>query len=204
MNTNNKWIVLLTAAINTNNNIKDIETRKIIYSNQIGNWLTKTTIPIFVIESTGYGFPNLNHDRLIKITTKLPQMASSSQSEAASISYALNEMKDDEHFKNCSHILKVTGRYFLDNIENILKQIKPNLDVYLQIHKNHSIRWQNTEYYGIKKELIESFIETVLNIGIMEHQFYDFILSNNLKKQDIGPFKNNIRRGGDNLLINPL
>jgi hypothetical protein len=157
---------------------------------------------IFVIESTGYGFPKLNHDRLIKITTKLPKMISSSQSEAASISYALNEMKDNEYFKNCSYILKVTGRYFLNNIENTLKNITPNLDVYLQIHKTNN--WQNTEYFGIKKELFKPFIETVLEIGIMEHKFYDFISSNRLKKQNIGPFKNNIRRGGDNLLINPL
>lgn len=207
MDTNNKWVVLLTTAININNDINDIndiENRKIIYSNQIGNWLTKTNMHIFVIESTGYGFPKINHDRLIKITTKLPKMASSSQSEAASISFALNEMKDNAYFKNCSHVLKVTGRYFLNNIENKLKSIKPDLDVYLQIHKNHDIKWQNTEYYGIKKELFNPFIETVLNIGIMESKFYNFILSNNLKTQNLLPSKNNIPRGGDKLIINPL
>ena len=203
MNTN-KWAVLLTTAVNINNDIQDIKNRKIIYSNQIGNWLTKTNMYIFVIESSGYGFPKLCHDRLIKITTKLPKMCSSSQSEAASMLYAINEMKDNEHFKNCSHILKVTGRYFLDNIENVLKNTISNLDVYLQIHKNHTIKWQNTEYYGIKKELIEPFINTVLEIGTMEAKFYDFILSNNLTAQNIGPFKNNIRRGGDKLLIKLL
>jgi hypothetical protein len=198
----NKWIVLLTTAVNVNNQENDIENRKIIYSNQIKNWLTKTNMHIFVVESTGCGFPKLNHDRLTIITTNLPKMNSSSQSEAASISYALNKIKDNEHFKNCSHILKVTGRYFLNNIENTLKNITPNLDVYLQIHKIKN--WQNTEYYGIKKDLINPFIETVLENGLMEHKFDDFILSNNLTSQKIGPFKNNIPRGGDNLLINLL
>ncbi len=195
------WIVLLTTAVNLNNDVNDIKKRKIIYSNQIGNWLTKTNMHIFVVESSGYGFPQLNHDRLTKITTKLPKMKSSSQSEAASILYALNEIKDNEHFKNCSYILKVTGRYFLDNIENTLKNITPNLDVYLQIHK--SFKSQNTEYYGIKKELLKTFMETVLD-GEMEQKFYDFILLNRLKEQNIGPFKNYIRRGGDNALFNPL
>lgn len=204
METQNKWIVLLTTAVNINNDKKDIKNRKIIYSNQIGNWLTKTNMHIFVIESTGVGFPKLNHDRLTKITTKLPKIQSSSQSEAASILYALNEMNNNIVFKNCTHILKVTGRYFFDEIKNNLQNIKPNLDVYLQIHKNDSIKWQHTEYYGIKKELLKTFLESVLEDGLMEHKFYDFILLNNLSKQIIGPFKNNIPRGGDKLIINPL
>ena len=200
----NNWIVLLTTAVNINNDQNDIEKRKIIYSNQIGNWLTQTNMNIFVVESTGYGFPKLKHDRLVILKTNLPKCGSSSQSEAQSISYALNQIKDNEYFKNCSHILKVTGRYFLYNIENKLKHTKPDLDVYLQIHKNDIIKWQNTEYYGIKKQLFEPFINTVLNCGFMEHKLYEFILLNKLKTQIIGPFKNNICRGGDNMLLNPL
>lgn len=196
----NKWIILLTTAIHVNG---ESEYRKKIYKKQILNWLYYTNYYIYVIESTGVNL-NIKHERLKYVSFHLPKLASSSQSEATSILYILNSIKNDPVYINCTHILKVTGRYFLHNINSVLNNSIQDLDVYLQHHCNHSIKSQNTEYFGIRKMLMENFLLTVVNEGLMEHKFYEFILKNKLSFTRIGPFINNIARGGDKQVIHYL
>ena len=198
--TPNKWISLLTTAVNVNG---ENNYRKKLYETQILRWLNNTNYYIYVVESTGVHL-NIAHERLKIVSFKLPKLASSSQSEAHSMLHMLDEIKDDANFTECTHILKVTGRYFLQNINVVLNNCGDDLDVYLQHRCNHVIKWQNTEYYGIRKTLVESFLSTVLNIGLMEHKFYEFISKNKLTFNRIGPFKNNIIRGGDKIIIRNL
>jgi hypothetical protein len=203
----NKWIILITTAVD---NLvcpfseAQKEYRKNLYSKQIHRWINETKYDIVVVESSGYEFPDIQHERLHKINfiidNKLP---SSSQYEAVSILYALDKINDSEFYNNCSHILKVTGRYFLNDIENVLNKTEQHKDLYTQIHCNHVIKWQNSEYYGIKKELYHSFAEKIKNEPIlMEHGLYTFSSDKNI--QHIGPFLNDVARGGDNMLIKNL
>ena len=196
----NNWIILLTTAVsNINNSIKDTEYRKKLYTNRILKWLKYTNYTIVVVESSGYNFPDINNNRLYKINFKFDkELPSSSQYEAQSILYALNAIKDTDFYKKCSHILKVTGRYFLKDIEqHLYLEYK---DLYLQKHRVDT--WQNTEYFGIKKELFPIFLETVKDLGFIENKIWDF--SNTVSYCHIGYFKNKIRRGGDNMLIENL
>lgn len=197
----NKWLVLLTTAIsNHSNTITDTEYRKNLYLMQIKKWLVNTNFKIVVVESSGYDFPEINHERLHKISFKIEEnLQSSSQFEARSILYAINSIKDCDFYKNCTHILKVTGRYFLNGIETHLNSKPQYKDLYLQKHRDNNIRWQNSEYYGIRKELFYNFISSVENMGLMEHVLWNFSIDKS--GCHIGYFKNNIRRGGDNLLI---
>jgi hypothetical protein len=196
----NKWIVILTTAVNINN---ESEYRKKLYKKQILNWLHHTNHYIYVIESTGVAL-NITHERLKYVSFYLPKLASSSQSEATSILYILNSIKNDPVYMECTHILKVTGRYFLQNINNVLNNSIQGLDVYLQHHFNHNIHSQNTEYFGIRKTLLEKFLLTVVKEGLIEHKFYEFIVKNKLSFTRIGPFINNIARGGDKQVIRYL
>lgn len=194
----NKWIILLTIAVNVNN---ESEYRKKLYRIQILNWLHYTDYYIYVIESTGAHL-NITHERLKFVSFKLPKLATSSQSEATSILHILNNIKNDPVYIDCTHILKVTGRYFLHNINGVLNNCVPDLDVYIQ-HR-HGIKSQNTEYFGIRKTLLEKFLLTVVNEGLMENKFYEFILKNKLKVIRIGPFANNVARGGDKQIFRQL
>jgi hypothetical protein len=216
--TKNKWIILLTMAINVGN---ECECRKQLYKTQLLNWLQYTDYYIYVIESTGVDLNifNITHERLKYVSFELHNAPSSSQSEAISILHILNNIKNDPNYIECTHILKVTGRYFLHNINNVLNKCVQDLDAYVQHHYNHHAslskvvvatklvtpeKWQNTEYYGIRKGLIEEFLLSVINEGVMERKFYDFIIKNKLTFMRIGPFKNNIKRGGDKVLIRNL
>lgn len=200
----NKWIILLTTAVsNSNNTIKDTKHRIQLYTSQILLWLKNTRYIIVVVESSGYDFPHIKHERLHKLTFKFTTiLASSSQYEANSILYALNQIKNTEFYNNCTHILKVTGRYFLNNIENHLNSKPQDKDLYLQKRRNNNSKWQNSEYYGIRKELFDNLLQNVKTIGLMENELWLFSI--NKSGCHIGYFNNNIRRGGDNMLIKQL
>ena len=107
--------------------------------------------------------------------------------------------------KDITHILKVTGRYFLNNIQNSLDNLNTDLDFYIQIHTNHKNEWQNTEYYGIKKELMIPLVNNVIeNQLLMEYNFYKYINQKHFNLSTLGPFSNKIKRGGDKLIIYKL
>jgi hypothetical protein len=209
INYNNKWCILLTTAIGMNNE-DEINFRKKLYIQQINKWLNKTNYFIFIVESTGNGYffndiKNQNNNRIDIISLNLEKDTSSSILEAKSIKGAMNYILKTNIGKDCTHILKVTGRYFLNSIQYALENITQNADVYIQIHTNHNDKWQNTEYYGIKKELLIPMVENVIHNRIpMEHAFYLFINRSGIKINTLGPFDNDIRRGGDNTLYKKL
>lgn len=205
----NKWIIFLTTAVNVKN---ECDIRINLYISQIMKWLNNTNFYIYVVESTGYEF-NINHERLKCVTFNLENCSSSTIGEANSMLYLLDQIKNDENFINCTHILKVTGWYYLKNIEyNLNNKCINGLSTYLQFTHDYNIEWQNTEYFGIDKNLLEEFLLTILNHdsistpynNLMEHKWYHFIFDNKLSYQRIGPFENNIARGGDGIIIRNL
>ena len=192
-------IVLLTMTINNNFSKEEELYRRKLYSTKLLEWLKNTDLYICVIESSGSYF-KFNHPRLVIITTKIENLHSSSQYESRSILYALDKLKDTEQFKNCDYFLKVTGRYYLNDIQNVLNNIDNVYDLHLQIHRYDT--WQNSEYYLIKRDLFKEMVLLCEHNGLMEHTLYHF--SVNKKWCHIGPFPNNIPRGGDKLIFNPL
>lgn len=208
-NKERKWVILLTTCISpavygmTEEEKKiDTEKRKNLYEKQIKKWLEYTSYPIYVVESSGYDFPNIEKkDNRLKIFTHTnpTSLPSSSQYEARSILYALENMNDvhDEDY-----ILKVTGRYFLPNIENSLKNTSKDKDIFLQIHRNKKDKFQNSEYFGMKKKDMKDFSESVKDIGLMEEILFTY--TNDKPFETLGPFDNDVARGGDKLVIDKL
>ncbi len=196
------YVVLLTTCVYAKNNSNDeIEERKELYSKQINRWINETHLPIFVVESSGYTFNEIpKNDRLhiFSFTIDDNLMTSSTKGEKISINYAIKQMERFNQYKKASHVLKVTGRYFLEGIEN---KLDDKFDLYLQLHRNDVINVQNSEYYGIRKELIIPFLNSINN-KLMEHALYNFSL--NTTWTTIGPFPNNVKRGGDKIIVNPL
>jgi len=206
-NKQNNWIVLISTCVNplnqNYNNIHEIRFRKDLYTYQIKKWLSETNMKIIVVESSGYTFPNIIHDRLTVISFIIDKKYdSSSQYEAQSLIYAIEKIKDTEDFKNCTHILKVTGRYFLKNIETVLSNVEQDLDLYLQYWRHDVNKWQNTEYFGIRRDELVPMLEPILDIGLIENNLFNYSLEK--KYCFIGKFPNNIPRGGDKKLYTEL
>lgn len=206
---NNKWIVLLTTCVKTTppNSIYNQKYRINLYKKQIQNWLKNTNYDIVVVESSGcdiFSDLELSNKRLHIYKTIITTCDSSSQSEANSILYVMDKIKNEDFYLNCTHILKVTGRYYLQNIERILTNYPTqNMNFYVQRRKDRSIRWQHSEYYGIKKELLKDMLEPLVVTGFMEQRLYNFI---DIKRNVcvLPSFPNNIPTGGSGEILNPL
>jgi len=196
MTNKNKWCILLTTAVNND------ESRKKLYIDSITKWLEKTNYDIFVVESSNYSFDELKNERLYVYSFQIEPKNSTTQYEAESILNILEDIKDHPKLEECSHILKVTGRYYLDDIEEVLDSADPDKDFYFQIHRNNN--WQNSEYFGIRKELLKPLIEDIKadEKKHFEHKLYEFSVDKDFVH--IGPFKNNIARGGDGLVLKDL
>ena len=198
----NNWVVLITTCVHPPHILDKQFDRQTLYTKQINKWLDSTNLPIFVIESSGTGF-DIQHERLHVITCDLKGLPSSSLYEAYSITHAIHCMQQYSAYKNCTHILKVTGRYYLKNIEGVLGNVTDGLDGYLQHHFNNSISWQHSEYFGIKKEHMLDMVYLVKEQNLlMEHALYTFMCDKSFER--IGTFPNDQRRGGDNLLLTNL
>jgi len=193
-----KWAVLLTSCVR----IKyPDDKRKEYYLRAINDWLEKTNLPIFIVESSNYTFPEFNNTRLKVFSFNLENEPSTSQYEAKSILNAMEYFKND--FMNYTHILKVTARYYLD-VEEIIRYVPENSEIILQHCVNHSIYWNNSEIYGFKIGHEQTFLNDIINLGFMETTIYKYALNHIMYR--LPPINNiyNVERGGDRLIINPL
>jgi len=181
---------------NPNENIDEVvEYRKKLYTSVINRWLTYTNFKIYVVESSNYSFNEINHERLTVFAFDGEPLPNSSLAEKNSILYALDKLKnyDDDY----THILKVTGKYFLDGIVNTLDNLPDDYDLYTQQHIHHDVRMTNTEYYGIKKDLYYEFANTCG--PNMESHMYNFTEN---KKNMTFPitFSNDVKRNCGNII----
>ena len=193
------WAVLLTSCVRT---ADPLDHRKEYYRRAIHDWLTKTNLPIFVVESSGYTFSEFYHSRLKICSFNLENQPSLSHYEAKSILYALDHFKED--LLPYTHILKVTGQYFFP-IEPILDKVPPDIDIVLQSTVIHSDGWNNSEIFGFKKGTEQIFLKKVGPCfeSLMEHVIYEFSKTHPAAR--FPPLENVYRvERGDKVILNPL
>lgn len=201
-----EWGVLLTMCFRRDS-VKSEDEHEAVYRGIIEKWLQHTGLPIFVIETSGFQL-NITHERLWYFTFDDPhrkKVGSSSILEANALNRAMEEM-NSLPAANITHVLKVTGRYFLEGVE---EQLSKHADLrspvlLLQTHRNEDIKWQNSEYFGISLDALDLLSHRVLQSNkAMEENL--FTLSNLFGFKFLGPgFTNSQPRGGDGLVINPL
>ena len=198
---NQRWCVLLTTCRRQRKegdpqySDKYTDDKDNYYKRSIELWLSQTDLPIFVVESSGQGFPEFAGSRLKVHTVDITNLKSSSQYEARSILSALDAFKSD--MAPYTHVLKVTGRYYVD-VEYILPTIP---DVDLVVQSRFEKDWNNSELFGIKKDLMKELLMPIYDEGLMEKQVYTFSTTHTTYRL---PQVRNIlmaRRGGDNLLL---
>jgi hypothetical protein len=189
------WAVLLTSCVRT---ADPLDKRKEYYLRAIHDWLIKTTLPIFVVESSGYTFPEIHHPRLKVCSFNLENEPTLSHYEAKSILYAMEYFKED--LIPYTHILKVTARYFIP-IEPVLAQVPPHIDIVLQYSVNHAHKWNFSEFFGFKKGTEQIFLKNISTSALMEQVIYQFSTENATAR--FPPFENEYRveRGGDKLIL---
>ena len=142
--------------------------------------------------------------------------------EARAMSYAHRELAKRPEYGEFSHILKVTGRYFLKGVEDELRHLgntgerRSLRGLYVQPHRfryNGQQReqrgrcgaggWQNSEYFLIKKQALDALTARVIDTKcFMEEALY--WLSTFVEFCFLRGFKNDVPRGGDGVVYDRL
>ena len=171
--------IILTCTVNVGKNIrvlaqKDSNERKQLYLNSINSWINYTPFNIIVVDNSGYTFPELTPTDKLQIVSyteeALPEPArsilASDPSKGIHEIYAINYAYRNSKFTNCDFIIKVTGRYYIPNLETYLKEPLPDF-----IRQNNNSR---CELVGCKKEYFNYLFNVSLEYNGNEHN-RDFI-----------------------------
>lgn len=201
----NRWCILLTTCVNRKSQTQEEKEKLLtIYRRSISDWLTKTTLPICVVDSSDYAFNEFANTRLIVVHYMCKETGSSTISESMSILYALEHSKELKRYEN---IVKITGRYYIPNMKETLENIPYSYDFYLQATRTPNL--QNSEVFGFKQHLGKTIFTPLANNTdtlTMEESIWN---TSHIDKYTsyVLPYLQNIYkvpRGGDKQVIDPL
>jgi len=178
-----------------------------MYNSVINDYLENTKLNIYIVNSSTnkYFFPEFQNNPRIFIYSFIQQEngKSSTYYEAISILNAFNYF----NLNKFDYIIKITGRYYIHNIEELINKIPEETEVIYQ--NNHlkiiKIISQNSEIFGCKTIYLEDIMTNIINSND--------IFENNIKKL-IYKYKcfrlpkifltKPVRRGGDKILMKYL
>lgn len=186
-------VILLTATINTNGcwwlQRSDTTDREQDYLRALELWLTKTDFEFVFTENSGADLSFLNH-LLDKFKDRLEVLSFSDNNyersfgkgygELRTVSYAID---NSTKLKDKDMIHKVSGRYYLTNIPNVLNHLKDkgvesDFDLIAYYHPPMFEYYViPTVYFGIKRSVYDKHMRNaVINdaAGIyMEHTLFN-------------------------------
>jgi len=201
----NKWCILLTTCVNRKSQTPEQRKEILsIYQRSISDWLTKTTLPICVVDSSDYPFNEFADTRLIVVHYTCKETGSSTISESISILHALEHSKE---LKAYEYIVKITGRYYIPNMKETLENIPYSYDLYLQATRTPDL--QNSEVFGFKRILADDIfipLADKTDTLIMEERLWNISHTGKYTSYVL-PYLQNIYkvpRGGDKLVVDPL
>jgi hypothetical protein len=207
-------VILLTCTVNTQPHIswlkqRDSNERLKMYLDVIIKWLTKTNLKIAVIENSGIDLKkelilkNLNFnidqylDRFESITYKYDSIPTQDKNfldsheakghhELYAINYAYNNSK---LIKNCSYLVKITGRYFIPLLEKTLLQKlqqnnnSSNSNLIKIIRQSQKWRgWNRCEILGCHITNFNELFKYPSNNDMLEEEYTNRV--NNKKKNN--------------------
>ena len=175
-----KFCILLTTCYNREK-YTDAEKNEIqnLYINVIYDWLYSTDLPIFVVDSSGYKYPEFSNSRLRVCSFIYPQSKSSTVAEANSINYALDNCTE---LSNYDYVIKITGKYYIPNMKGILSKTANDSDFMFQNIRSNNELVQNSEVFGFKyklgKDIVNPLVSGECN-KIMEERLGEIVTSSN-------------------------
>lgn len=131
-----KVSILLTSSIDTSNCIltsrSDIETRKNDYINTIDKYLKFTQFDIIFIDNSNYDLSFIR-EKFCEQLDRIEIISYNGNNYDRELGKGYGELEIIHHcisnsdkLKNQSHIIKSTGRYFISNLEYLIKNIDIN------------------------------------------------------------------------------
>ena len=195
-----KYLIILTSCLNTNNchSIKrsKFETRLNDYQKSFLSWKNNTNYNILIIENSNNGkyFSEFESDRIEVITfdgNDFPRHLGKGYGERKSILYAINNSKK---FSNIDKYFIITGRYFIHNINDWIKELNDDIHIISKpiIKKSQGSRgiddWIYTDCWFMTRYALEKYYTHVeiddTKIKYGEHALIETqkLISNELPK----------------------
>jgi len=199
----NKICIILTTVTKPVIGYGNEQERIDMYNQVINNYLQNTNIDIYVVNSSGYNFPNFQNNPRVFIYSFVQEnkniLRFASYYEANSI------LKIYDHFnlQKYSYIIKITGRYFVSNIEDIINSIPEDTDLIFQYtHSKLLIKInQNSEIFGCKSIYLKEIMNKIIkNSNYISFERTLILLSFKYKYYQImkGNLVTCINKGGEN------
>jgi len=202
-----KVCVLLTTCTITKsiNGIGNEEERIKMYNEVINNYLNKTSINIYIVNSSGYTFPEFKNNPRIFIYSYIQENKylryPVSYHEATSILKAFDYL----NLNKFEYIIKITGRYFIPNINDIISKIPLGTELIFQNKDNSFILtfYQNSEIFGCKSSLLKNIMKTIINNNYISFEQIITLLSFKYKYTKINKIKlnNSVKKGSETKIM---
>ncbi len=198
----------------------DLKERVNLYKNVIDKYLERTNLTIHVIESSGsnaLGEIYKDNSRVKYYTFKLdnPYFFYNiyNESTTAYEAYSILNAYENFNLSKYSKVLKITGRYFVPNIKDIINSLKEEADIYVQNTVYHDSLSQRCEIIGMKSYLCPGLMVSVIKKReIMERFLYDLYYEHEenqnppyiAQRIDLIKLEEPVKRGGDGQTIEEL
>jgi hypothetical protein len=176
----NRYIVLLTTCVEplTSTNT-DVAARRDMYVRNIKHYLDNTKLHIAVIESSGHTFDIPSSHRFQQATIDISDTLKEAK-HTSTVGEAISVLKAQELglLNGYTHAIKVTGKYYLSDLEKELREVPSSADIIYQHTTNPNTKWQNSEIFGFNVKLLKSVYDQFLENGhlFMEQGIYDIHL----------------------------
>lgn len=165
--------ILLTTCVYVNTDIHDMKRNKNEaeyrikqYIDVINLYLKHSTTPLYVVDSSGYSFPEYKGNNKVHIYAYDLNVAYNGYTNKSPME-AISILKAYDYFKlnRFDNIVKITGKYYIPNIDRYLNNMDKNAYYYVQSvyhKKNNRYTYQSTEIFGFKSNLIWLFYKISL------------------------------------------
>ena len=170
---------------------QEIKKRINIYSNVINKYLNNTNINIFIIESTGNSLIGEKYKDNKRISFQTFNKKDNrffynidNNSTSSYEAYSLLKAYQIFGLHKYNKILKITGRYYVPNIEKILDEMQDSPDIYVQYLYHEDLVHQRSEVFGMKSYLCPGImIGVIKNQRLIEEYIFDLYFKHS-KNQD--------------------
>ena len=155
----------------------DDETRIKWYTETIKKYLETTNLQIRVVESSGYEFP-IEHERLKQFVFS-SELDKSFGFPSRGESESIIKVNESGILDDLDIIVKITGKYYLPDIEEEINNIPENAGIMYQNIKEDPTKFIASEIFGFKRKYINDIFKSILECEdqscylALEHKIYN-------------------------------
>ena len=199
--------VLLTTTVYINTEYKNAsntpEIRLKLYVDCINEWLSNTNLTIYIVESSNYDFPEFKNNPRVKVFTFKSSNDINCKDCSATPYEAEAILKAFKHFKlnKFKNIIKITGKYFIPNMEALIRDIPENSEIFYQHSKQNGT--QNSEIFGCKTKILPDIMNKIIENSKKNMNFEKSITDLKYRSYTFPMIMLNkpVQRSGDNKLM---